>query len=175
MNEPLDIYEAWKRNHFLFTEPFDQRKADWEGASLNCKRAGIDAVSFVRGATARRPSDDWTNWAFHIRHLKTDVALLRFRDWLVGHGNPVEMEVAAIRRTKEVASSADLVMPVPPILAKIRKREVSVLYYAAQPDFRETVGKLPQDLRDEFLDGIEVGYIHHKLRNHERLMEVINE
>ena len=143
-------------------------KDDYAKFESLTKEIGVNPELFLSGIFYPRLSEQLTNFRIRPRHLSSKWAILKFKHWLLlskeGNLSPYSMEAEFVKHSKKIANEfgqkdyfkGELTAPV---LSDIRKRNVSILYCALNPLFMSMYKSLPNDIKEEYFDQLDLYYL----------------
>ena len=175
--EIIKTAEPFFRRRYFFNN-LEEYEEDFRRIEQVTTDLGVQPVTYFNGVFAYRISEQVTKYKPRPRHLHSDWAIQKFKDWVeIGRTSiPIEMESVFVKRSKKIFNPSDCEGTlVPNILEKIRARELAITYLCVNPKFKEMYAELPPDIKEEYFGDIDVYYIESYTRINQQLMDVINE
>ena len=158
---------------------------DFDKVVSLCSEIDMPLRTYLTAIFYPRLSEFLTNFKVRPNHIHGPWALDKAADWIRCSNKLTmyTMEYEFIHRTKAYIDSLAVSeteylsngVIIPPVLADLRKRKVSVVYCCTKPEFRAMYKRLAPDLKDEFFHKTDVFYINNQARISTQLMERIND
>lgn len=148
-----------------------------------CKDLGIPIKQYLTAVFYPRYSEQITAFKIRPRHLHSEWALRKLRDYVTlgDKVTPGKMEALFIQDTKKYIASLGIsefdyftVGIIPKCLEDIRRRRISICYCCNSRVFRGMYKNLPKDVKDEYFDTIDVIDISTQIMINEPIMKAIN-
>lgn len=150
-----------------------------------CRDLGIPIRQYLTAVFYPRFSEQITSFRVRPKHLHSEWALRKLRDYvsLGDNVSPGKMEALFIKDTKQYIKSLSIDeseyfgggLLMPKCLEDLRQRRISICYCCSNQVFREMYKKLPQDMKDEYFTDIDVMNISTQIRINEPIMNAINQ
>jgi hypothetical protein len=185
MEEIWKEMEPFFRANGSYAFRAEKYAADIAETNAVCKCLGISVPYYLQGVFYPRLSEQFIEYKIRPRHLHSQWALIKFKDWLKLGTNvsPINMEIEFIRHTKEHVKTIGMTekeyfsggILLPPCIDDVVKRRVSIIYCSSRKPFKDMYARLPKDIKSEFFESIDVFYIATQTLLYKQIVSAINE